>query len=82
MDFFLLVVVFILDVSHNGFHQVLHSDKALGASVFVHDNSHLGLAGGHFRKQLAAPLGFRNKAGAPHHVGKLGFLRHLGADIF
>ena len=77
-----LVVIFVLNVAHNGLQQVFHGHNALGAAVFVHHNGNLDVAGGHFLQQLAAILAFRHEIGRAHVVGELHIRGNLGGDVF
>ena len=68
-DLLLLVVVFVLNVAHDGLEQILHGDEALGAAVLVHDDGDLHLALGHLLEEVAALLALGNEIGGAHELG-------------
>ena len=76
------MVVFVLDIAHDGFHQVLHGDEALGAAVFVHNDGDLQLALDHFSEELAALLGLRDEIDAPHQAGQRDVVVRLLPNVF
>ena len=68
VNLFFFVVEFILNISHDGFQQILHGDKPLSSAVFIHDNGDGELALCHLGEKIAAGLAFGNKIGRAHEL--------------
>ena len=60
-DFFFLVVVFVLDIAHDGFDKVFHGNKSCGTAIFINNNGCLDLFLLELCKSFAAAVRFGNE---------------------
>ena len=63
-----LLVVFVLNIADDFFQNILHADHTRGAAVLVHNDRHLCLLAGHFRKHVIALRRFRHEKSLPHEI--------------
>ena len=75
-----LVVVFVLNIAHDGLYQVLHGNNSRRSAVFVHHHGDLNFFLLKFKEGFAAAVRFGNEAYGTNEIRNLSLRKILFAD--